>query len=414
MPPLDILWNTFGPVGAASFVAWAAAALLLVVGTFSGRRFHAWLAAAGAAAVALALASATSASIRSIEIDRSAEVQAAEEAGRKDAREKLRSRAAGIRFAEDTAADQTDVAGVSVAEEQGAYERAVEEQMGKIPAYQRRGKRQRAKPAAAAEDAAAADTPAQAAGETGGGQPASDAGAEQSRSVRMLPEADLLVADHYDRINRGVAWSVLSLAVGLVGCEYLRRFNSTFHAVWPLPLAGTWVDGAFAKEYVVDEAPPSGAAHGMLPDFLNRSVRKGESFILFAEHDPLPGRDALPRFAVGPLHWDLPKRTFRAVEVQADPKLAEIVFESAWFGRGAFVVAGDGPAADAVLADMAAILVRRHGCRAAARRTVNLVWALPQRPAAKTADELGFLCPQMNLRLAVLPLDSEGPTSHQP
>jgi hypothetical protein len=371
----------------------------LLAGLMSQRRFQIWLAAAGLAALGLALAAVTSENIRSIEIDRSPDVLAAEEAGKKAAQEKLRSRAAGIRFAEDTAADQADVAGVSVAEEQGAYERAVEERLAKIPSYRSRGKQRRSAKGNDADDA----TPPQAAGATAGEQATSDAASDEKPAGRMLPESQLLVADRYDRINRGVAWSLLSLAVGLVGLEYLRRFNSTFDAVWPLPLAGTWIDGAFAKSYVVDDALPSATSHDLLTDFLAQSVRKGESFILFAESDPLPERNALPRLALGPLTWNLPKQTFGVAEVQADPAVAEIVFESAWFGRGAFVLAGGGPAADAVLAGMVAILVRRHRCRAAARCTVNIVWALPQPPAADTLDELRFLCPQMNLRLIVVP-----------
>lgn len=398
MPTLVILWNTFGLAGAASCLAWAAAAVGLFVGTVSRRRFQVWLASAGLAVVGLALAAVTSEIIRSIEVDRSPDVLAAEEAGKKAAQEKLRSRAAGIRFAEDTAADQADVAGVSVAEEQGAYERAVEERLAKIPSYRSRGKQRRS----ATSDADAVAAAPQAGGETAGEQATSDAGSEEMPAGRMLPESQLLMADRYDRINRGVAWSLLSLAVGLVGVEYLRRFNSTFDAVLPLPLAGTWIDGAFAKTYVVDEALPPVAAHDLLSDFLERAVHKGESFILFAEHDPVPERDALPRCAIGPLQWSLPKRAFDVAEVQADPAVGEIVFESAWFGRGAFVLAGGGPAPDAVLAGMAGNLVRRHRCRAVAHRTVNLVWMLPQPPAAKTLDELRFLCPQMNLRLIVL------------
>jgi hypothetical protein len=400
MPTLVILWNTFGLAGLASCVAWAAAAVGLLAGLMSQRRFQIWLAAAGLAALGLALAAVTSENIRSIEIDRSPDVLAAEEAGKKAAQEKLRSRAAGIRFAEDTAADQADVAGVSVAEEQGAYERAVEERLAKIPSYRSRGKQRRSAKGNDADDDA---TPPQAAGATAGEQATSDAATDEKPAGRMLPESQLLVADRYDRINRGVAWSLLSLAVGLVGLEYLRRFNTTFDAVWPLPLAGTWIDGAFAKSYVVDDALPPAASHDLLPDFLAQSVRKGESFILFAESDPLPEQDALPRLALGPLAWNLPKQTFGVADVQADPAVADIVFESAWFGRGAFVLAGDASAADDVLAGMVAILVRRHRCRAAARRTVNIVWALPQTPAADTLDELRFLCPQMNLRLIVVP-----------
>ena len=403
MPTLVILWNTFGLAGLASCVAWAAAAVGLLAGLVSRRRFHIWLASAGLAALGLALAAVTSENIRSIEIDRSPDVLAAEEAGKKAAQEKLRGRAAGIRFAEDTAADQADVAGVSVAEEQGAYERAVEERLAKIPAYRSRGKQRRSARGSDADDA----TPPQAAGATAGEQATSDAASDEKPAGRMLPESQLLVADRYDRINRGVAWSLLSLAVGLVGLEYLRRFNSTFDAVWPLPLAGSWIDGVFAKSYVVDDALPPAASHDLLPDFLAQSVRKGESFILFTESDPLPERDDLPRLTLGPLAWNLPKQTFGVADVQADPAVAEIVFESAWFGRGAFVLAGGGPEADEVLAGMVEILVRRHRCRAAARRTVNIVWALPQPPAANTLDELRFLCPQMNLRLIVLPIDAD-------
>ncbi|MFM9194615.1 MAG: hypothetical protein ACKOWG_02510, partial [Planctomycetia bacterium] len=320
-PTLEILLKTFGLVGLASCLAWAAAAAALLVGLVSRRRFQLWLAATGLAVVGLAFAAATSESIRGIEVDRSAEVLAAEEAAKKTSQDKLRGRAAGIRFAEDTAADQADVAGVSVAEEQGAYERAVEERLAKIPAYRSRGRQRRS-----AKGGGDADAAPQPAGEAAA-DPKADAEADEKPAGRMRPESQLLVADRYDRINRGVAWSLVTLAVGLVGLEYLRRFNSTFDAVWPLPLAGTWIDGAFAKAYVVDTPAPATEGSDPLPDMLGRAVRKGESFVLFAEADPLAGRDTLPRLAVGPFQVTLPKRSFPVDAVQADPAIAEIVFE---------------------------------------------------------------------------------------
>ena len=127
-----ILWETFGLLGLASAAAWAGAFCFLVAGIAHRHRWPRLVAAAGLAAAGVVLAAATSTSIRSIEIDRSAEVLAAEAAGTQAVQEKLRGRAANIRFAEDTAADQADVAGVTVAEEEGAYERAVEEQLEKI------------------------------------------------------------------------------------------------------------------------------------------------------------------------------------------------------------------------------------------------------------------------------------------
>lgn len=68
---------------------------------------------------------------------------AAEAAGAKAVQEKLRSRAANIRFAEDTEVDRSDAAGMTMAEQEGAYERVVEEQLAKIPAYRSRGKNTR-------------------------------------------------------------------------------------------------------------------------------------------------------------------------------------------------------------------------------------------------------------------------------
>lgn len=393
------LWETFGLTGLASAVAAVAALGWLAAGLGRRGRFRAWLRAAAAAAIAVVLATITSESIRSIEIDRSAEVLAAEAAAAQTAQAKFRDRAAGIRFAEDTVVDQADIAGVTAAEEEGAYERAVADQLANLPAYARGGRKERAGRSrdespteAAAQSAAGADLDAT------DSQPA--AADDAQPEPRLLPEAQLVVADRFDRANRGLAWSLLSLTVGLVAWEYVRRFNTTFDPVWPLPLAGTWIDGMAVKEYVVtDVAANMPALAGGLAAMLEATVRKGESFILFAASDPLPGRDALPRLAIGPLHWDLPKRSFDVSTAQADSGVAEIVFESAWFGRGAFVLVGDSPAADAVVSGIVAALERRHECRAAPRHTVNLLWALDQPLPVAAAEKLRLLCPQMNTRL---------------
>jgi hypothetical protein len=290
---------------------------------------------------------------------------------------------------------------VTAADEEGAYERAVAEQLAKLPAYARGGRKERAKRSPQGDSA------------KGGGKSvamadpdATDreiATADDARAKpRALPEAQLVVADRFDRANRGLAWSLLSLAVGLVAWEYVRRFNTTFDPVWPLPLAGTLIDGAAAKEHVVTTAAGLSAVSGGLAGVLEAAVRKGELFILFAASDPLPDQDALPRLAIGPLHWDLPKRSFDVDAVRSDPEIAELVFESAWFGRGAFVLVGGGPAADTVVSGIVAALSRRHQCRAVLRRTVNIVWALDQPLPIATAEKLQLLCRRMNMRLIVL------------
>lgn len=394
MTTFDILRATFGLVGAASVVAWAVAALLLTAGLFSRRRWTTWLTALGAAAAAVGLATVTSESIRAIEVDRSAEVAAAEAAGAEKAQERLRGRAADVRFAEDTAADQADVAGVSVAEERGAYARAVEEELARIPAYRSRGKQLRGGAVAGGDKGAGSDK--EAAGEADGARPgesdrAAATAAEESPAVRSLPESQLLVADRFDRANRALAWGLASLAAGLCCLEYVRRFNTTLDAVWPVPLAGTFVDGLAAKEHCA--ALPA----GRLPEFLDLAVRKGETFIAFVEQDPLADRETVDRSAIGPLGWRLPKRTFAAAALADDPGLVELVFETAWFGRGCFVITGEEGAAG-VLAALAEAFGRRTRTRASARCTVNLVWGLPPAPPPAADDELSRLAARLNLR----------------
>lgn len=204
-----------------------------------------------------------------------------------------------------------------------------------------------------------------------------------------------MVADRFDRRNRAAATAVLLSALGLVAWEYVRRFNTTFAAACPVPLAGTPVDGLFPKDHVV---AARGAEAPALADFLAATVRKGETFVAFVAADPLRGRDALDRIGAGPLRLTLPCRCFASGAVAADASLAETVLETAWFGRGAFVLEGEG-GAEAVLSGMAAALERRRAHRARIRRTLNLVWALPSPPPADVWDELAFLAPAVNLRI---------------
>ncbi|MEX0687409.1 MAG: hypothetical protein WD072_01920 [Pirellulales bacterium] len=386
MQTLALLWDTCGVTGLLSAVASIAAAALLAIGIVPGGRFRVWLTAAIFAAAATVLAIVTSWNVRAIEIDRSAEVLAAEATGVKAAQEKLRSRAANIRFAEDTAVDQADVAGVTAAEEEGAYSRAVAAELEKIPAYRRAGRKDRSL-TKRADEAAADDTGPEASGTEG------QADAETVETlVRRLPEAELQVADRFDRINRGFAWSLLSFAVGLVGWEWVRRFNTTFDAVWPLPLAGTVVDGAAPKAHVVvpDETV-------QLADFLSATARKGESFIVFTKPGLLAECDRLDRVAAGSLRWSLPVRSLTAAEIAADPALAELVFETAWFGRAGFVIRGEHEA-ERVLADWANRLERRRHCRASARCTLNLVWAMPTAPDAAVAGRITGIATPTNIR----------------
>ena len=378
---IAILWETFGLTGLASAVAWTAAAALVAAGIPQRQRWPRWIAAVGLAGGGVLLAALTLSVIRSIEVDRSAEALAAEAAGAKATLEKFRGRAAGIRFAEDTAVDQADLAGVTAAEEEGAYERSVAGQLAKLPAYARGGRKERAgrspaKPQTGTESAAPADS-----------------SEDALPPGRRLPQSQLDVADRYERLNRGVAWSVLCVAVGLVAWEYVRRFNSPFDAVWPLPLAGTAVDGMMPKQHVLTLTEDTRTA---LPRWLETMTRKGESFLVFADDASLPQITSLPRFTAGPLRWLVPVHWFSADSLRADPSLVEVAFESAWFNRGCGIVTGESGAGD-VLAQIATLLARRRQCHATARRTLVIVWSLPVAPPTHAADEITRLAASTNI-----------------
>lgn len=370
---LAILRETFGLVGLLGAAAWLTSIVALAAGGLLASRWRLWCAATALAATAAGLALVTSASIRGIEIDRSTDVRAAEAVAATAAREKFQGRAADIRFAEDTAADRADIAGVTVAEEEGAYERAMAEELAKMPTYRLRGRQQRSGVAAEATPVAAN---------------------EVSRPVRMLPQSELVVADRFDRVNRAAAWGTLAMAVGLLGWEYVRRFNSPFESIWPLPLAGTAIDGLSTKPHVCDL---SGEAIVSLPSWLETIVRKGESFLVFVETDPLPSRDSLPCFTVGPLRWLRALHRFSAERLRADPSLLGLAFESAWFGRGCSIVIGESAAGD-LLDQVALTLAQRRACRAATRYTLTIVWSLSIDPPPKADAQIARLAAATNIR----------------
>jgi hypothetical protein len=68
-------------------------------------------------------------------------------------------------------------------------------------------------------------------------------------------------------------------------------------------------------------------------------------------------------------------------------------------------VAGDRAAAVAALERIVELLRSRHRSRAFARRTLNLVWAIPG-PLPSALDEIGWLCPPANVRLVVCEPDA--------
>lgn len=88
------------------------------------------------------------------------------------------------------------------------------------------------------------------------------------------------------------------------------------------------------------------------------------------------------------------------------PPSHEFVLESAWFGRYCFCVQ-DRALAEGLLGGLEDFLDSRWVPRAAARRTVNLVWDRPSPPGGDVLDRLVFHCRESNMKL-VMVADGEG------
>lgn len=213
--------------------------------------------------------------------------------------------------------------------------------------------------------------------------------------VRYMLGDDLIAAKKLDHLNRFVIRLILWTCVGLIVWDYLRAFNATLTTRWLVPIGGRWLDSVSPKARLV-LVPPDMATALSPRDYAGAAVRRGENVIYFGTHDPWPEAGRLVRLACRSwLVWALPKVVAGAPGVPDD---REFLLDGAWFGWYAVVVPA---AAPDVLARMIELLWQRHETGAVARRTVHLVWALPEPPGGDALAALRRLAGDTNVRLAV-------------
>jgi hypothetical protein len=107
------------------------------------------------------------------------------------------------------------------------------------------------------------------------------------QEIALMPEGDKILADKLDLLNLFIAKWLLVFAIGMVVWDYLSRFNETFDAVLPLPIAGPWLDRLYPKKHIVLAKRPTSEE---LRDFLLKVVRKGETFIYLGREAKLEQR----------------------------------------------------------------------------------------------------------------------------
>ncbi len=333
------LWDYFGVVGIASILLWVIAAAVAIAFLRSSRRSAGLLVATIVAQLALVLAGINSAKVSAYRVDRSG----------------MYAQARRARAPQDSDPNDPN-------DPEFRY------------AYQKRSKVQRDPNAAAsADDLAllAVDRSSERAGATG----------------RLMPEADVVRANDWDRLNLFFVRWVSFLTAALLGLELLSRFVPTLSVVLP-----------------ARRLPPLDARNPSRQEverFLRAAVRRGESFVYLGPEDPLPGEVCLGR---------LPKTTLLGlqkvvVSSASQRPSSEMIFEGSWFRRQCYVVTDRQTAAE-VLADTLRYLRLRKIPRARVLAPVNFVWQFgPIDPDRREALE--FYARQANYRLILL----DGPGS---
>ena len=367
------LWLYFGVVGIASVFSWAVAGVILAGGARRENRTTLYRIAMAAATAGFLLARINSHFVSAIEVDRSEEYAKAMER-QKDLRKELdqeqQTRAAKIRFVEDTPADALDMAGVSTSRTESVGSALAPDDPAKY-AYRQRGKQVRTVDPAASTN------------EGGLRQVTARTGPSVNvRQARQLPERDVINANRMDRINLFFSRLMFWLACLLLVWDYLVRFNRTFDYLYPLPIAHPLIDTVWPKRYAV-------SAEGLTPEALRRYlqdvIRKGETFIYFGETEPWPGLRSLPRWRFG--KWCAGRVEVVTVGAGRMTCDDEFIFDSAWFHRYAFVITRAAAPAKR-LGAITELLSMRLGTHARARRTLNLVWACQAHPPVTALADL--------------------------
>lgn len=341
------LYLCFGVVGIASILCWGAALAFHAGGLRHRMRTRVWMVAFCLAALGLLLATVNSSFVSTIEVDRSEE--------QAEGRERQHVMRQETEKAAREAARSPDVPALS----SNIYEAAMQEPAQEFD-YKKRGKQQRIVDESARTNVLVALKKTDPLAVNLG---------------RRMKEPDVILANWLDRINlffsRGTFW----LAIGLVIADYFRRFNRTTDHLYPLPLAGQWMDSISRKTHSV---LARNATPEWIRGYLENCVRKGETFVYLGPPLSLsqPCRVAVRKLRIFPL--DLVTCGPRT-PTESCPD--DLILESAWFNRSCFAVHDPGRAS-ALLDAMSSFIEWRHMTRASARRTVNIVWNFDETPGA--------------------------------
>ncbi|MBN2301860.1 MAG: hypothetical protein JXN60_05025, partial [Lentisphaerae bacterium] len=353
MTAITKFYMYFGIIGIASTLAWLICWITVVIFAISKHRTKALWITLGMSIVGLWLAGINSLNVSAIKLDQTEEIQA----GRKQAQELLRIKT------DDTKDDSIYAQAAAGAEPANSYKS--------------RGKQTRTKDTK--RDDAMGDQLNIETNET---------------RERTMKAADRNMANMLDRLNLFFSRTTFWFVILFVMLDYLHRFNKTFKPYFPLPVSCHTLDTLFPKpnSICIRKAKPNALA-----DYLQTTVRKGDTFIYFGQEDPWGTlstnggvRSILPRlFVPGLKHglriWGLEKYVVSNI-AECD---SNFLFESVWFRRLCAVVKG-APISAEHLNDLLEFMRLRHTALATAKHTVHIVWDHAMPPPRQILVELLF------------------------
>lgn len=354
--------NSFSIFGYLSVLLWLAVPLLWLL--------RQRIKAPGWSALAVALLAFSFATINSrshvsriqAEVaDVSADALMQEAAKRKAVEQAREGEVADIRFAEDSADDFIDKAGMDDADHK--YLESLDE--SKEPAWKKQKKSR------GDADEESDDLEDMLGGEEPAEKLSTDALPEEkeTREPIIMSEAHVATAQRLNSINLNLSFYAILLGAILLITDYLSRANSYARASCPLPLPAAWRNAFTPLPPVVIPEKP----RRTLTQELAHLARRGDAFVCFTK-DPAALPNTLPTLGKSSRPIDL-------LRVDGDRISDSFIFESLWYRRTCFVV--DPSRAQTLLTEILKQLELRHTSRARAKQNVHLVWNLAQPPSEK-------------------------------
>ena len=307
-----------------------------------------------------------------IQPDRTEEIaaqQAREEASWKAIKESRGKDVSDVRFAEDTAGDSFDRAGIEQ-EDLKYMDRA--NQTGN-PAWKKEIKGRRA--------GGADDGSIEAA--VGGGNAIEAADSEfidgmQQNTPVVMGEKDLAMAHRLDTLNLNIIYCLIAFGILMVVIDYLKRANMDGQEPFPLPIPSTWLNGLTPLPAIVERPSPADLA---------RLVKRGDSFVYLTDN-----KESTAKIPESFRSVSLRRKTVDVL--RAESPLGTIdndfIFETVWFGRSSFVV-DSAAQSEQLIERFLELLTKRKETRARVRQSVHVVWDLKTPMPEVQKQKFGLL-----------------------